>query len=331
MNHQTIDILLVEDNPGDAFLLQEQLKQSNMMQFNLIHVDYLQKAIANLEQASFDIILLDLILPDSEGMETFLTIQKTSPQTPIVLLTGMDDNDLATEAVRQGAQDYLLKGQTNDTILERSIRYAMERKQVQEQLQQHILELEGFSYMVSHDLRNPLTAIKGMSYLLSQIYTEQQSDQKSQEQEYIEYILNACSRMENLIRDLMMLSQVKHSKLEIDLIDISTIVQQIVSRLQQQNTKQKAKFIVAPQIMAQGSYQLLEIALENLLHNAWKYSSKKENPCIEFGTLSLPAQNLKLKYPHAQNFISLEKTVASKQTIYFVRDNGCGVRSSRRR
>ena len=76
MNQEPIEILLIEDNPGDAFLLQKQLQKANMMQFNLIHADNLQKAIAHLEQYYFDIILLDLILPDSQGIETFLPTPK---------------------------------------------------------------------------------------------------------------------------------------------------------------------------------------------------------------------------------------------------------------
>ncbi|MDJ0746158.1 MAG: response regulator [Xenococcaceae cyanobacterium MO_167.B27] len=326
MNTQAIDVLLVEDNAGDAFLLEKQLKQANMIQFNLSHVSYLEQAIAKIAQQSFDIILLDLILPDSKGIETFLKIQDINPHIPIILLTGMNDNELAIEVVRQGAQDYLIKGQTSGELMVKAIRYAIERKQNQEKLEQNILELEGFSYMVSHDLCNPLTNIKGISSLLYQKYTKDQSNEKEKEKEkeYIEYILNSCSRMEIIIKNLMTLSQVKYSPIQIQLVDISSIVEQIVCRLQQQEPERQVEFIIAPQVMAHGDPYLLEIALENLLDNGWKYTSEKDNPCIEFGTLSLPAKNLKLKHPHPQNFINQERQLTSNQPVYFVRDNGMG-------
>jgi len=325
MNSQSIDVLLVEDNPGDAFLIKELLRQADPIEFNLNHADYLQNAIANLEQVSFDIILLDLILPDSQGIEAFVKLQAIHPHVPIILLTGMNDNELATEIVRQGAQDYLIKGQTNRELLIQAILYAIERKQIQLQLEQHILELEGFSYMVSHDLKNPLTAIKGMSYLLSEMYTENQSEEKEQEKEYIGYIIESCSRMESLIKDLMMLSQVKHNQLQIDLFDISNLVQRIVYRLQHQQPERQVEIVIAPQIMVQGDSQFLEIALENLLNNAWKYTKNQDNPRIEFGTLSLPTQNLKLKQSHTQNFITNQETPSVKgKLVYFVRDNGAG-------
>ena len=320
MNHQLIEILLVEDNPGDAFLLQKQLEQANIMQFNLIHVDFLQKAIANLEQASFDIILLDLILPDSQGIETFLKIQATNPHIPIILLSGMNDLKLSIQALQEGAQDYLLKGQTNGELLERAIRYAIERKQIQERLKQNILELEGFNYMVSHDLTNPLASIITSTRLLESQYIEPTSTEKV----YINYILKSCFRMQELIEDLMMLSQLKHNQITIELVDISNIVQQIACQLQQQQPERQVEFMIAPQVMAQGDPHFLKIALENLLNNSWKYTEKKDNPRIEFGTLSLPTQNLKLKYPHAQNFINQERRINSNQPVYFVRDNGAG-------
>ena len=232
MSRQSIDVLLVEDNPGDAFLIKELLRKADPIQFNLNHADYLQDAIASLEQLSFDIILLDLILPDSQGIEAFVKLQDIYPQIPIILLTGMNDNELATEIVRQGAQDYLIKGQTNRELLIQAILYAIERKQIQLQLEQHILELEGFNYMVSHDLKNPLTAIKGVSSLLHEMYTNDQFDEKEQAKEYIGYIVESCSRMESIIKDLMMLSQVKHSQLELELVNISKLVEQIAYRLQ---------------------------------------------------------------------------------------------------
>lgn len=127
IKQKQIKTLLVEDNQGDAFLLREKLVHVREAKFNLIHVERLKTAIHCLRSESFDIILLDLSLPDSQGLGTFLTLKEASPHLPIVLLTGLKDESLALEAVRQGAQDYLFKEEVTTDILLRSINYAIER------------------------------------------------------------------------------------------------------------------------------------------------------------------------------------------------------------
>lgn len=144
-----IKALLVEDNQGDAFLLREKLTCASKIQVDLTHVERLASAIKCLHQGLFDIVLLDLSLPDSQGLETFLSLERIFPNLPIVLLTGSTDESLALEAVRKGAQDYLIKEQTTTDILIRSINYAIERMhhleriyQSEERLQQVNQELE---------------------------------------------------------------------------------------------------------------------------------------------------------------------------------------------
>ncbi len=324
MKQQKIEILLVEDNPGDAYLLQDQLQQTDTIQFNLIHVNCLEKAIATLDKTSFNIILLDLILPDSRGLETFLQIQATNPHIPIILLTGMDDKELATKAVRQGAQDYLIKGQTSGELIVRSIRYAIQRKQNQEQLEQHILELEGFSYMVSHDLNNPLNVIKSVSSLLHEKYTTSQSEDREEETEFVGYILESCLRMERIIKDLLVLSKVEHKQLEIQPVNINAMMQQIICRIQKQQPERQVKFIIAPNVIACGDPNLLNIALENLLNNAWKYTAMTNKPCIEFGIFSWQNKSRKLQSSLFKHAPITKEEIIQNQPVYFVRDNGIG-------
>jgi PAS domain S-box-containing protein len=133
---QLLNILLVEDNSGDARLLQELLTEVTSVQFELTRVECLSKALKYLGEESFDVVLLDLSLPDSQGLETFTKLHHQVPQVPIVILTGLDDETLAVTAVQSGAQDYLFKGQVNGDLLVRSMRYAVERNQVEEALRQ---------------------------------------------------------------------------------------------------------------------------------------------------------------------------------------------------
>jgi PAS domain S-box-containing protein len=123
--------LLVEDNPADARLIREILKDSPAGIFQLCHVPRLDSALEQLRQESFDVALLDLALPDSQGMDTLTLMQRASGSLPIIVLTGFDDERFALEAVRAGAQDYLVKGRFDSELLVRTIRYAIERKRIE--------------------------------------------------------------------------------------------------------------------------------------------------------------------------------------------------------
>lgn len=136
MAEQPIQVLLVEDNPADVRLWQELLWDVTSAQFQLIPVERLDEAMEMLKQQSFDVILLDLSLPDSQGLETFVKMHLQAPAIPIIVLTGLDDESLATKAVQEGAQDYLVKGQVNGDLLVRCMRYAIERQRAEEALRQ---------------------------------------------------------------------------------------------------------------------------------------------------------------------------------------------------
>jgi PAS domain S-box-containing protein len=129
-----IRVLLVEDNPGDARLLWEMLAQATSAQFELTHVGRLCEALQRLHKTAFDLVLLDLSLPDSQGLETFARVYGQTPGIPIIVLSGLDDEALAVKAVREGAQDYLVKGQVDGNLLVRAMRYAIERKRAQDAL-----------------------------------------------------------------------------------------------------------------------------------------------------------------------------------------------------
>ncbi|MBE9005034.1 response regulator [Fortiea sp. LEGE XX443] len=136
MAGELIKVLLVEDNPGDVFLLQELLKEVNTVKVELQPVERLSEALNLLTHHSFDLILLDLSLPDSQGIETFVSANHQAQATPIIVLTGLDDETLALRAMQEGAQDYLVKGQVTGDLLVRSMRYAIERQRAEDALRQ---------------------------------------------------------------------------------------------------------------------------------------------------------------------------------------------------
>ena len=131
MRDTPIKILLIEDNPGDARLIREMLAETETGSFVLEWVPSLFDGLERLNKGEIDLVLLDLGLPDSHGLDTFIKGYAHAPEIPFVLLTGLDDETLALSAVRQGAQDYLVKGATDANGLLRAIRYATERKQAE--------------------------------------------------------------------------------------------------------------------------------------------------------------------------------------------------------
>ena len=124
---QGVHILLVEDDPDDVWVMRNLLSDRWDGPFKLSHAELLSAGLERLREFPFDIILLDLSLPDSQGLETFITMHAHANDVPIVVLSGYNDESTAVKAVQAGAQDYLVKGQVDDNLLVRSIRYAIER------------------------------------------------------------------------------------------------------------------------------------------------------------------------------------------------------------
>ena len=128
---EPIKVLLVEDNAADARVLREMLAEAEPTQYRLTHVQWLSEALERVREETYDVVLLDLGLPDSHGLDTLAVAQGQARGVPIVLLTGFNDEAVAIRAVQEGAQDYLLKGHVDSSSLLRSVRYAIERKRAE--------------------------------------------------------------------------------------------------------------------------------------------------------------------------------------------------------
>ncbi len=131
MDNEPIQILLIEDNVGDYQLILQMLDISEIAKFELIQTPRLVSGLKLLESGKFDIILVDLGLPDSVGLESFKAILETHPSIPIIILTGLANEEIGIKAIKLGAQDYLVKGEFNGKLLVRAIQYAIERKKLE--------------------------------------------------------------------------------------------------------------------------------------------------------------------------------------------------------
>jgi diguanylate cyclase (GGDEF)-like protein len=148
MPEERVRVLLVEDNPGDARLIREMLAGPAYFgaTYQLAHAEKLARATQMGSNEHCDVILLDLNLPDSSGLETLASLNETFPEIPIIVLTGLNDAELTLQSVQHGAQDYVTKEECTSQLLARVIHYAIERKRVEAQ----------FKYLATHD---PLTGL----------------------------------------------------------------------------------------------------------------------------------------------------------------------------
>ena len=170
-------LLVVEDNPGDARLLTEMFNENDSHNTELTHVVCMSDAERHLAERKVDVILLDLGLPDAQGLEAVRRARAAAPTIPLVVLTGLDDESLAVKALQEGAQDYLIKGRIDAHGLLRAVRYAVERKTLEDAgilaanqlLQAQKVETLGrLAGGIAHDFNNMLFAVHGYAELLSQ-------------------------------------------------------------------------------------------------------------------------------------------------------------------
>lgn len=161
MSKKHLEILLVEDDPTFASALLALLKRKSIFSFNFAHATTFEDADAILSQKQVDVILLDLTLPDVKGIDTLHAVRRKSNACPVIILTGQDEEDLGVQAMKAGAQDYLIKGEIDGRLLSRAITHAIERARL-------IYEREDFVATLTHDLKNPLIGANRVIELLAE-------------------------------------------------------------------------------------------------------------------------------------------------------------------
>jgi signal transduction histidine kinase len=235
MKENALQVLLVEDNAGDARLLHEMFSKEKPGSFELTHFLRMSEAVVHLAKGGVDIVLLDMGLPDGHGLDTVRRAHAAAPSVPVIVLTGLDDEALAAEAMREGAQDYLIKGQIENRALPRALRHAIERHRMQTEtdliLTHQVQFKDEFLSHVSHELRSPLTAIyQFVTILLDRLAGELNPEQN----EYLGIVLRNVKQLQSMINDLLEVTRVQAGKLLIELqsITVSDAIVYAINTLQ---------------------------------------------------------------------------------------------------
>jgi two-component system, NtrC family, sensor kinase len=301
--------------------------------YDVVQVHSGEEAIALVTVQSVDCILLDVVMPGLGGLETCRRL-KASPllgDVPLILVTDLDDRAGMLEGLAAGADDYIAKASDED-VLRARVRAQIRRKQLEDEsrrVRERLLrveldaaeeraarqaaetkashadelarknqELEAFSYSVSHDLRAPLRAIDGFSRALEEDYAGQ-LDAKAAG--YLARVRSAAQRMDELIDDLLHLSRIGRGELRRAPVDISTLAHHVLDELARKEPARRVEVEITPGLSADADGKLIKVLLENLLDNAWKFTSKTAQPRIEVGA-----------------------SAREGQPVFYVRDNGAG-------
>src|SRR6266511_769564 len=224
-------ILLVEDSRSDARLLEATLQDAGVHRFKLTHVERLDEALAALGDGGVDVVLLDLHLPDSQGLDTLAELKREQPGVPVVVLTGLDDEQLAVRAVQAGAQDYLPKGVVDGALLARLIRHAVERHQIGVELEraraEQIRLRDQFLTHVSHELRTPLAAMHQFLDILADGLAGALSDEQ---QAYVQRTLRNARQLEGMVAELLDAVRAETGKLAVTVqpVELAPLVEDTV-------------------------------------------------------------------------------------------------------
>jgi signal transduction histidine kinase len=323
-------VLAVDDSVTYLHALADTLRAEG---YDVVLTGSGEEALALLAVQSVDCVLLDLMMPGIGGEETCRRI-KMAPSirdTPLIMLTALDDRESMIRGLSAGADDFIAKS-SDMAVLKARVLAQIRRKQfedehrlIREQLLRkeheasearasHALaemraqllqdlehknrELEAFSYSVSHDLRAPVRAIHGFCEILSEDYGSQLD---AEGQDHLRRISAAAQRMGHLIDAMLTLSRVARAELRRERVDLSSLATSIAAQLRETQPERDVDFVIPHPLEAMGDPHLLRALLENLLGNAWKFTSGKSSARIE-----------------------LTMAEGTDPPVFVVRDNGAG-------
>lgn len=278
---QPIHVLLIEDDPADARLVEVMLSRAPRPVFSVSRADRLAPALALLRENHVNVVLADLSLPDSAGLSTLEALLHAAPHIPVLVLTGNDDDAQAIDAVKHGAQDYLVKGQGDAVMLSRVIRYAIERKATERQLTEARDKAEAaarakslFLATIGHEIRTPLNGILGMSRLL------QDTSLDIQQTGFVDAVAASGELLLSLVNDILDFTQLESERLPLQQssFHLPVMIEQLRALMAPKAGDKKLSLSIriapnTPSLVVGDAARLRQI-LANLVDNAIKFTER---------------------------------------------------------
>ncbi len=285
-----LNVLLVEDNPGDAFLVEELLSFDPEHQFKITNCGTLKETLAALQNHNFDIILLDLGLPDSVGLNGLETLVNRNLSVPVVVITGLNDDKTGRKAVNIGAQGYLVKDELNSRLIVQTILYSIERFDHLVKLENQKLELNEKNKqlneansakdlllsVISHDVRGPVNSIISLLEILE---TDFDNISNAVKKKYIQGILISARSTRHLMENLLEWAKTQTNRQTInpENLNLKPLLLQNIEIVQLASDKKfiSIKTEIPEQVTIYADKQMVKTVIRNLLSNAIKFTPQK--------------------------------------------------------
>ena len=277
-----LSILLIEDNAADVYLVKSYLTETGFLYNAITEIDTLKEGLELMHQQPFDVILLDLSLPDSQGIATLQKFITTVPEANVIVLTGLARREVGLEAVRIGAQDFLMKGNFDAELLAKTLNFTLERKKVLASLndaqkaralaEESSKIKEQFIANISHEMRTPMNAIFGMAHLLSK------TTLNTEQRDFVNSINNASEILLGIINDVLDFSTLQNSEINFDIapFNIHTLLYNVINVVQYKKNEKSLEFQLSidenlPTTLLGDKLRLNQI-LFNIVGNAVKFT-----------------------------------------------------------
>ena len=304
MESQTCRVLLVDDDEDDYVVTRDFLDEAERLDFTLNWVDNYADGLAEIGKNSHDAYLLDFRLGKENGLELLRDAMQLGCSKPIILLTGMGDNDIDEQAMAVGAADYLVKGATlSGPLLERSILHAMERKRAESEQKLLVAELasanrelKDFAYVVSHDLKAPLRGIASIADWLQKDFSESLTDEG---QEMLQLLDSRARRMDSMIDGVLQYSRVGRLREQTQSVDLNQVVAEVTDAIAPPPGIQITVETTLPELRVEQNR--IGQVFQNLISNAVKY-------------MGAPEGNIWIGHSSQENHWQ-----------FYVKDNGIGI------
>lgn len=275
MQEEALSILIADDDDGDRKQIKRVIKQAGIF-CDIVEALDMETALEACDEQLFDFAILDYQMPGHNGLEGVTLLHEKAPYTAIIMVTGQGDEMIASEAIKRGASDYIPKKSISTDSLSRIIERSLERTALCRRLDEQREALESFSYILAHDLAEPLRHIRAFSKLIGQSIDDEEYEKIPG---YFSFIDNASTRMHDMIYSLNQYNKIGGMDIEFTVVSMQKITEEAIDNLSEVIKEKNAQITIGVLPELKGNTPQLIQLMQNLIANGIKYSVE-EIPCI---------------------------------------------------